>query len=762
MDKKERFDRYKYTMGLNAWEIASFKDPNMKIVVNDGPCGLRKPIKQGFNDQNETIVSVCLPSPSALAASFDEKVCYENGKLLSLECRRHGTNILLAPGVNIKHSTINGRNFEYFSEDPYLAGKLSASYINGLEENGVGACIKHYAANGQEHARLINSSEVSLRALNEIYLAPFRYALKYSNPISLMTSYNRVNGEYVNESEYLIQKKLRKEFGFKGIIMSDWGAVSNKGKTIRTGLNVEMPICNRSEEYTDKAFIEGVFSEEDLIARDEELYENILKFKNYQLLDDLSLDDLHDKAIDLAQKTLVLAKNENNYLPFDKKEKVLVLGYFASHPRYVGGGSGWVNAYNAPTYLDVLKKENIDFDFVELYDETKLLISKEELSKYAGKYDKVLFFMGQYQKDESEGSDRTSINFRLHQKVALTYIEQIFKDFATIVVTGSVMNIENEFNRSKALLINYLAGEGQSEAIFRNIYGINNPSGRLPETWVSSLEFSPIHKEVIRRNDYFTYYDDDIFVGYRYYDLNPAGFILPFGYGLSYSSFEYSSFKVEKDGKNIYVRGNVKNVSNFDGEEVVQVYIGKKDSKIYRPIKEFKAFKKIFIKGNESIEVCIPVEIENLVSYRDATDTLEIEKGTYEVYVGKNANEISYIASVELDGSEFEEIKEPIALTRKKVENKVNLDTPLGILFYNDVFKQFAKENDLPLDIDNFEEKYWYLDSRPIRNIVYDKNISFEILEKLINKLNEVELNVDKVINYDHFVMEQLIKIEKK
>lgn len=761
MNKKERIERYKYTQGLSSWEIAAYKDPNFKIVVNDGPCGLRKPVSNDFVEQNETIVSICFPSPSALAASFDKQVCYENGTLLSLACKKHSTHILLAPGVNIKHSVLCGRNFEYFSEDPYLAGVLSAQYINGLENNGVGTCIKHYVANGQEHARTINSSEVSLRALNEIYLAPFRYAMKYSSPTSIMTSYNKVNGEYVPESKYLIQKKLRNEFNFKGFIMSDWCAVSNKGATINVGLNVEMPISKRDGEYVDKDFNNGLFSEEDLIARDNELYDAISKFKNYEVIENIDLDELHDKAVKLACKTMVLVKNENNYLPFNKTDKVLVLGYFASHPRFVGEGSGWVNAYKKDSFIDVLKNKGITYDFVELYDETKVTSTKEDLEKYKGKYDKVVLFLGQYQKDESEGSERRHFEFRTHQKVALTYVEEVFKDFATIVVTGSVLNVENEFNRSKAMLINYLAGEGQSEALYLNLFGLSNPSARLPETWISSLSINPYNLEVSRRDDYFTYYDDDIFVGYRYYDKTPAGFILPFGYGLSYSNFIYDNLTLSQDEKHIYVKGSITNTSNIDGEDVLQIYVGKKDSSIYRPIKEFKAFEKVFVKANETKEFEVKVEIDNLKSYRDATDLLEIETGNYQIYLGKNAKEIKEVGEVYLNGVTFEEIKEPKPLPRKKIANVVTMDTPAGVLFYNDVFKNFVKEHNLAFDLENFEEKYWAIDSSTLRNLTYHYDISFEQLEELIKELNKHNNHLDKVVSYDHFIADKLFEIKK-
>ena len=251
--------------------------------------------------------------PSALAASFDENACYESGELIAKECLHHKTNVLLAPGINIKRYVMCGRNFEYFSEDPFLTGVLAAKYVSGLEDNNVGACVKHYACNSQEHGRTINSSELSLRALNEIYLRAFKYTLKYSSPSSIMTSYNRINGEYVNESEYLLQKKLRGEYGFGGLIMSDWCAVSNKGKSFRTGLNIEMPLAKMSYELMDRDYGKS-FDDEDLIRLDKEIHETISKFKDTKHLAELDLDELHNKAVEVAEKTIVLVKNENNYL----------------------------------------------------------------------------------------------------------------------------------------------------------------------------------------------------------------------------------------------------------------------------------------------------------------------------------------------------------------------------------------------------------------------------------------------------------------
>ena len=752
MEKNERYQRYKYLTGLNAWEIASYRDPTNLIVLNDGPSGLRKPKKNGFTEQDEIIQTVCMPTPSALAASFDKDACYETGELIAKECLHHGTNILLAPGVNIKRYVLCGRNFEYFSEDPFLAGRLAAEYVNGIENKGVGACVKHYACNSQEHGRTVNSSEISLRALNEIYLGVFKYTLKYSSPSSIMTSYNRINGVYVNESEYLLQKKLRGEYGFDGLIMSDWCAVSDKGATFKTGLNIEMPLSKMSYEYMDRGYGK-VFDDEDLIRLDNEIYNAVSKFKDTKKLESLDLDKLHEQAVSVANKTVVLAKNDNNYLPISKNDRILVLGYFADHARFVGNGSGWVNAYKNTTFLDVLKESGADYDFLECYNEDSLKITAEELSAYAGRYDKVLLFLGQYQSDESEGADRSTIELRPQQIEVLNMVKDTFDSFATVLVSGSVVNVKEIYEKSDALMITYLAGEGQSEAIFNNLLGIHNPSGRLPETWISSPKQNPINAEYARRDIYHTYYYDDIFVGYRYYDLQENGFILPFGYGLSYSSFSYSDFGCKVIGDKIEVSLNVTNESNIDGEEVIEIYVGKENSDIYRPKKELKAFEKAFVKAGATERVRVLIDIDDLKSYRDATDSFELEDGEYEIYTALNTDYIINVEKLSLDGVKFESQPEPKKLLLKEVPTLYTLNSPTGILLENELFRKFVAENGLPVDIEEFEKKMPWIESKALRVAICDGDIhiSFEQMEALVHYLNE-NSEINRSINFDDIV----------
>ena len=761
MDKKERYERYKYLTGLSAWEIASYQDKDNLVVVNDGPSGLRKPTRNEFNHQEDVIKTICLPTPSSLAASFDKDLCYKNGELLAKECLYHKTNILLAPGVNIKDYVLCGRNFEYFSEDPYLGGILAASYINGLEDSNVGTCVKHYACNSQEFSRTINSSELSLRALNEIYLGIFKYIFKYSNPSSVMTSYNKINGEYVNESKYLIQDKLRKEYNYQGLIISDWCAVSNKWKGIEVGLDIEMPLTRMSNEYIDRGY-NVYFTDEDLIKRDNEIYNSLKKFKNVKPIDNLDLDKLHDDAVNIANKTMVLVKNENNYLPLNKEEKVLVLGYFANHNRYVGGGSGWVNAYKASSFIEVLKDNNVSYDFVECYNENEILINENTLKEYKDKYDKVVLFLGQYQKDESEGYDRISLDLDDNQIKVLNYVKETFNDFVSIIITGSVVNLKEVYSKSNSVMITYLAGEGQNEAIYNNLFGLNNPSGRLPETWISSLDQNPMNEEYLRRDMYYTYHYNDIYVGYRYYDLHDEGFILPFGYGLSYSKFSYSNYNYSLNEKELEVSLDIENLSDRDAEEVIQIYVSKLNSNIYRPLKELKAFSKVKVNKNSKERLTIKVELDNLKSYRDLLDSFELEDGEYEILVALNTKDILDKHVINLKGVTFEKIEKPKELIKKVIENKYTVDSPFGLCFDNEIFKDYVRNNNLPIELENLEENKWYLESRTLRGLINDHeyNLTFEQLEGLINHLNKFEKEVDKHINFDEYVIKHT-KIRK-
>lgn len=734
MNKKERMERYIYTMGLNSWEISPYKGrTKRKIVLNDGPCGVRKPISQGFTSQDNILTSVCLPNPSALAASFDCDLVYKNGTYLAKDCLSKGVDILLAPGINIKRNVLCGRNFEYFSEDPFLNGVLGASYVKGLEDNGVGACIKHYCANNQEFFRRGGSSQLSLRALNEIYLEPFRYVCKTANPTAIMTSYNKVNDELPGESYYLLQTKLRNEFNYKGLIMSDWCAVEDKSKAIKNGLNLEMPISLRTSEYVEYLYQKGLFSESDLIKRDDEFYQAIKKFYRHEECIDYDFEAVHNEAINIAQETMVLVKNKHQYLPFNSGDKVLIIGYFAQNMRYVGGGSGWVNAYKKENFITILDEEKINYHFIPGFEREKVLLTKEELSKYHDY--KVLLFLGQYDEDESEGRDRKTISLHQEQDEVLKIVSEVFKKFAVIVTTGSVINLKKVYTLASSVMISYLAGEGQSKALYNNIFGNHNPCGRLPETWISNLSQHPLYKSYLKYNPFYSYYDEDIFVGYRYYSQRKKGFMLPFGYGISYSKFSYSNFKIRKLSNHIKVTLSIYNLSSYDGNDIVQVYISMPKSSIYRPIRELKAFKKVYVKAHQSVSISILIPDDDLKVYHISTDRMEIENGEYIVEIcSDSTNVIKSFSPIYVRGTIFEENKQIPKLNRKKVKAKFTFLTPVGCALKTPVFKEYLRNCGYnEQELQRLDDMQWTV----LADLHYSFNKpTFFQLEELIDILN--------------------------
>ncbi len=739
MKKAERMDRYTYTMGLNSWEVAPYRGKDLpKIVMNDGPCGVRKPLIQDFDNQGDILVSVCMPNPSALAASFDQEAVYENGRLLAEDCLSKNVHILLAPGVNIKRNALCGRNFEYFSEDPYLSGILGSQYVRGLEENGAGACVKHYCCNNQEFRRKGVSSQVSLRALNEIYLRPFSLVCRYGNPTALMTSYNQVNDEYPGESYYLLQKKLRQEFAFKGMVMSDWCGVYDKAAAIRNGMNLEMPISLRTPEYDESLYRKGGFSEQDLLRRDKEYFRAVKKFYAPRPKADYDMDAIHEKAVGIAEETMILIKNKRDYLPFKASEKILVIGYLASHSRFVGGGSGWVNAYKKESVLDVFDRFKVAYDFIEGYDRSHLLLNEEDLKDKVGKYDKVLLFLGQFDEDESEGWDRKGIDLSLPQKETVKLVRKVLGKFAAVVITGSVVNLKEVYASSQAAMISYLAGEGQSEAIYRNLYGLHNPCGRLPETWISSLHQHPLYRAYLKYDPYYTFYREDIFVGYRYYDLHARGFLLPFGYGLSYSSFAYADFRVVRKRKEVICSLKVKNVSEVAGSDVVQVYASLPDSNIYRPVKELKGFAKVHLLPNEEKTVKIVIPLDDLASYCEEADAMIVERGNYRFLFAKNAREILHVSSpVSVPGKTFDVHRTPKRIPDKRAEKKFRYDTPVPCAFASPVFEKSLREfGCTDEDIALLHERHWLV----LSDINYAiHKLDFVELDEVIARLNEGE-----------------------
>lgn len=733
MDKQDRLNSYKFFQGLNAWEIGINEKDIKPICVNDGPMGVRKPSHNDFTNQEEILKATCMLSGAALASSFSEDICYRNGKSLAQECNYRKVDVLLAPGVNIKRSALCGRNFEYFSEDPYLAGLLASAYIRGLEENGAASCVKHFVANNQENNRMCSSSEMSLRALNEIYLYPFAYIIKHSNPSLLMTSYNRVNGVYINESKYLLQDKLRTEYQYKGLIISDWTAVVNKGRTIACGLDVEMPISKRTMEEIDEQYnIE--FNEEDILNRRREIINSLKSINDKKIVSNtFDFNASHKNVVELAKETFVLLKNEERYLPFNKKDKVLVLGYFANNPRFVGGGSGYVNVNKGIDFISALNEQEYDYDFYQAYSPNRYLLDENLILNKINDYKKVIVFLGQYADDETEGRDRISIDMHIEQLKLIEFLNKNSIDYSAIIITGSVINIEKIKESAKAIIVSYLAGEGMYEALRDTIFGDNNPSGRLPETWISSLDANPIYDEISKNNIFHSYYDDDIYVGYRYYDMSDTKKInYYFGDGLSYAQYVYDVIKVALENNEIIIDMNIENVSDYDGKDVIQIYVGKRDSSLYRPLKELKAIKKCLIKKHEIISTTIHVSLDDLKVYDITDDKMKLEDGKYEIYINKDLKESICIKELYIKGEKLKSNLQKPQLIRHQESIDCPMMVPTYLVIETDNFKKMMQEANPNLDITKFFESHQWMLYEPVRNLTYNDELNIDF--KLINK----------------------------
>ncbi|MCQ2589564.1 MAG: glycoside hydrolase family 3 C-terminal domain-containing protein [Treponema sp.] len=737
MKDSKRFEYYYHTQGLDCWHISPLKGNLKPLTLNDGPCGVRKPSTEEYTEQSGIMEAICGVSPSGIAASFSREVAFKNGEVLAEDCINKSVDVLLAPGVNIKRNCLCGRNFEYFSEDPFLSGTLAAEYINGLQEHGVRACLKHYCCNNKEYARMVNSSNVSLRALNEIYLRSFSFTLKNSNPFSIMTSYNKVNGEYVPESNYLLNEKLKKQFNYKGLIMSDWCAVSDKAKTIKNGLHVEMPKAFRSNKYLDGKLNNNEFTEDDLIRNDNEFYNAIINFTNKKKHSGLTNEQLHEICVKNASEVPVLIKNNNNFLPLLRNEKILFIGYSVSNHIFCGSGSAAVNSFYKKTFLDLLTEKNIDFKYILGSDENNLLISEKELKLYSKTFDKVVLFLSDFIGDEEEAHDRETISLRKSQIDLFDIVKKVFKNFATVLICGAVYDVEEIYNDSSAFLINYYSGEGQDEGIFNNLFGNANPSGRLPETWISSLKQNSIYNNLNKHDLYNEYYDDDIYVGYRYY-FGKHGFYLPFGYGLSYSCFEYSNIYVKANINNLEISLDITNNSNFSGNDVVQIYVGKKNSNVYRSKYELKAYKKVFVEAYKTQKAKLIIDLDDLSVYDYSSDSMKIEDGEYEIYIAKNSKDIIDCKTVSISGEKLLPNLEIKKIQRRMKNAKVSLDTPCDDVIKFGLTK--LKEFLLNYPNINFEKLYKEMTSipgMPLSCLQFSKVISFDEILNMIDFYNE-------------------------
>lgn len=638
--------------GKDFWQTQDIERLGIpSIFLADGPNGIRKQMAAADHlGLNESIKATCFPTACSVASTWNTELCLGEGQRLSKEAKYQKVNVLLGPGVNIKRDLRCGRNFEYFSEDPYLAGKIAANLIKGIQEQGNSACIKHFAGNSQEMRRKNVDSLIDERALREIYLEQFEIAIKEGKPNSIMSSYNPLNGEYANENHHICNDILRGEWGFNGMMVSDWGGVDNRVEGIRTGCDLEMPFTAGD---TNKDIVEAVkngsLDEKDLDRCVDRMLEII--FSTTQALAKETpipdFDEHHAFVLKQAEEAVVLLENDG-VLPLKPTDKVCFVGKFAEEPRYQGAGSSLVNAYKVDKILE--HKDDYKFDYVgyEAGFDFKGKIKKgleNKALKLAEKSDIVIVFAGLDNVTEAEGLDRENIKIPANQLHLIEELRKTGKKIIVVLSAGAV--IEIPFAKDvNALVHSYLPGQAGSLAVLKVLQGDANPSGHLAETYPLKLEDSPA-ADYFHMHPNMSEYRESIFVGYRYYEKANIPVLYPFGYGLSYTKFEMSDLEVNENG----IRVKVSNVGDYDGKEVVQLYVGKKDSKLIRAVKELKGFAKIELKKGESKVVEIPFDEFTFRYFNIKTNKWEIEEGKYQIYVGDSLYDIKVTGEISKQGT---------------------------------------------------------------------------------------------------------------
>jgi beta-glucosidase len=646
--------------GKGLWwtkEILSRGIPS--IMMADGPHGLRKQKTDNDNmDLTSAIPATCFPTAAGLAASWNRKLLQEVGKALAEECRAEGVSILLGPGVNIKRHPLCGRNFEYFSEDPYLAGELAKNYIQALQQNGVGASVKHYAANNQETHRMTVDTLVDERTLREIYLPAFEVVVKESRPWTIMCAYNRLNGTYCSENRWLLTEVLKNEWGHEGVVVTDWGACNDRVEGLRAGLELEMP---GNGGLNDAEIVKAV--------RDGRLDESVLDKAVKRLLkliftardaaeNKKSYDQAkhHDLARKIAAETMVLVKNEDAVLPLKNKKRIGFFGAFAKNPRYQGAGSSHIN----PTMMDSVIEEagklaeDTQIVYADGYplknDKVDNALLKEAV-EFARTCDAVVVFAGLPDSYESEGFDRKHMSMPDSHIRLIEGVAEVNANLVVVLSNGSPVEML-WINRVKAVLESYLAGQAWGGAVADILFGRVNPSGKLAESFPLRLEDCPsfLHFPGKGRK---VLYAESLFVGYRYYDSCDKDILFPFGHGLSYTSFEYSDLSISNDG--MKVAFNLRNTGPYPGYETAQIYIRDKNASVVRPQKELKGFEKVWLEPGEKKSVEIALNSRSYAFWDEDLKDWYIEGGDFEIMIGSSSRDIRLNGEICLPESQHKE-----------------------------------------------------------------------------------------------------------
>lgn len=665
--------------GVGLWQTRPLEDKGIpEIWMADGSNGVRimKPVnqerKQDTSDflkvtdltQNSPTITnqyeaVCYPSGASLASTWDTELIEEMGEALGDECRYFKVNLLLAPGINIKRSPLGGRGYEYYSEDPYLTGKVAESFIKGVQKTGTGTSIKHFAANNAETLRINMSSDVDERALREIYLAPFEIGVKNAKPWTVMSSYNKVNGVQMAENRELLTDILRDEWGFNGVVVSDWGGVKDRIKALEAGNDLDMPENQRSNQSVVDAVRRGILSEAVLDQSVERILELVLKAKEQErFTDEMDFESHRNLSRKVAEESVVLLKNEKGLLPITKEKykKVAVIGAFAREPRYQGGGCTLVNPIRISRPYEEMEKlagKNIELTYAkgyELKDETsdELIHEAEEAAREA---DIAVIFGGLWVAYDREGFDRKHLEIDSSHIRLIEAVSRVQKRVVVVLSNGDAVVMSPWLDHVGAVVEQFLVGETVGEALARVLFGEVNPSGKLPVTFPKRLEDTSAYPYFPGECSHHVY-GEGIFVGYRYFDKKKIEPLFPFGYGISYTTFQYSAIRADrsqmKDTDTVTVSVDVTNTGCVKGKEIVQIYVSDEKSRLRRPEKELKAFGKVELEPGETKTLTFTLGYRDFAYYDPEASDWVVEEGIFHIHAAANAGDIRQSIPVEV------------------------------------------------------------------------------------------------------------------
>ncbi|MEE0597047.1 MAG: glycoside hydrolase family 3 C-terminal domain-containing protein [Agathobacter sp.] len=733
--------------GKDYWNLKGVERLGIPSVkVSDGPNGLRTPTidseQLGFNSME----AISYPSACLSACSFDTELMEEMGERIGEECRSRNIAVILGPSANMKRSPLCGRNFEYFSEDPYLGAHIAAAYVKGVQSKDVSACVKHFTANNQEYRRQTCSSEADERTLREIYLNAFEDVVKEGKPDIMMASYNKVNGTYMTENKKILTDILRDEWGFDGYVMSDWSAVSDRVKALKAGLDLAMP---GEGLYMDqeivKAVQDGMITEEELDKAVERILKIIFKFTDSDKKGTFDKEYDHNISKKVAEESMVLLKNDG-ILPLPEKgKKIAFIGAFAKTPRFQGGGSSNVNPYKVISALDAAKSIT-EISYAQGFELTGEKRNDELFDaalKTAAEADVVVIFAGLPETFESEGFDRTHMRMPECQNELISEIAKVQKNVVVVLHNGAPVEMLWT-DEVKGILEAYLGGEAVGQAVVELLFGRKNPCGKLAETIPYKLEDTPSYL-YFPGNGKKVEYREGVFVGYRYYDTKKMQVRFPFGHGLSYTRFEYSNLQVSKenmtDNETLQVSFKVKNVGNMAGKEIVQLYVSDKTHLAERPVKELKGFKKVMLKPGEEATIVMELNKRSFAWYSTELGGWYAVTGNYEIVVGASSDDIRLTKEIHVDSTDVIPLKVDRNTTISELlENPKTNAVIMSLLnnmvqYLNSMQEESEGENAKTVQADQLIKM---LESSPLRFMNSLLGMSQEQIEELIGQLQYV------------------------